>query len=411
MGNKEGKIKTIAGGICAVPGFQAWGGSCGIRQNKDKKDLALIYSETDCEAAAVYTKNEVKAAPIYVTKEHLENGKARAVVVNSGNANACAPMGKENAQKECVALANALNIPAEDVIVASTGIIGVALPVECIVNAIPQAVTELSAANDTAAAEAILTTDTCIKQKAVQIDLDGTTVTIGAMAKGSGMIHPNMGTMLGFVGTDAVIDSALLQELLKGCTARSFNRISVDGDTSTNDMVCVLANGKAGGAAIKAGTESCELFREALQEVCVDLAKKIAGDGEGAGRLVTCTMVNAQTEEIAETLAKSVISSSLVKAAMFGKDANWGRVLCAMGYAGTVLKPELADVYFKSKKGSVKVCENGEGLLFDEELASAVLGEEQVEIFVDLKDGTASASAWGCDLTYDYVKINGDYRS
>lgn len=373
--------------------------------------MAVIVSDTLCSAAATYTKNKVKAAPLYVTMEHLKNGTAKAVIVNSGNANACAPLGKENAARECAAMAKALSIPEDDVIVASTGIIGVTLPVECIEAKIPEAAANLSPAHDLEAAEAILTTDTRVKQKAVQIELNGTIVTIGAMAKGSGMIHPNMGTMLGFIGTDAVIAPELLQEVLRNCIVRSFNRISVDGDTSTNDMVCVLANGKSGISEIKTGTPECELFAAALQEVCVDLARKIAGDGEGAGRLVTCTMTHASDEETAECLAKSVVSSSLVKAAMFGKDANWGRVLCAMGYSGASLKPERVDVYFRSAAGSIKVCENGEGLVFDEDLAARILSEEEVEIFADLKDGDVSVSAWGCDLTYDYVKINGDYRS
>ncbi|MGI6751475.1 MAG: bifunctional glutamate N-acetyltransferase/amino-acid acetyltransferase ArgJ [Anaerovoracaceae bacterium] len=403
-------MKKIDGGFCATPGFSAWGGNCGIKKN-GIKDLALLYCDKDCVAAAVFTKNLVKAAPVYVSMENILDGKARAVVVNSGNANACAPKGIENAKKTCVAGAKALRIPAEDIIVASTGIIGQELPVALIENALPEAAKNLSADGGNSAANSILTTDTHIKEAAVQIDIGGKTVTIGAMAKGSGMIHPNMGTMLGFVSTDASIDGQLLKEVLTECVEKSYNRISVDGDTSTNDMVCIMASGTAENDMIKEKGADYESFKAGLMEVSVTLAKMIAGDGEGAGKLITCTVVNAQDEATACGLAKSVITSMLVKTAIFGRDANWGRVLCALGYAGQPIKPNQVDIYFKSSVGSVLVCQNGEGLVFDEDMALRVLSEKDVIIYVDLKDGLEEATAWGCDLTYDYVKINGDYRS
>lgn len=403
-------MKKINGGFCATPGFLAWGGSCGIKK-KGVKDLAVLYCEKDCASAAVFTLNLVKAAPIHVSMKNIRDGRTRAVIINSGNANACAPKGIENAQKMCEAGADALGIPADDIIVASTGIIGQELPVQLIEKTLPEAAKNLSVNGGGDAAKAILTTDTHIKEAAVQIELGGKTVTIGAMAKGSGMIHPNMGTMLGFVSTDAAIDSKILHEVLLECVEKSYNRISVDGDTSTNDMVCIMASGQAGNDIIKEKGKDYEIFKKGLMEVSVTLAKMIAGDGEGAGKLITCIVANARNEEGACCLAKSVITSLLVKTAVFGKDANWGRVLCALGYAGQPIDPQKVDIYFRSTAGDVQVCQNGEGLVFDEDLALSVLSEEDITIYVDLKDGAEEATAWGCDLTYDYVKINGDYRS
>lgn len=404
-------FNEIAGGVCAPKGFLAGGLYCGIRKNKDKKDLALIYSKVPCQAAAVYTKNQVKAAPIYVTMEHLQNGMAQAVIANSGNANACAAGGEENAKRMAEAAAKALRLKSEDLIVASTGVIGVPLEIEAIEAGLPQLAEALSYEGSTNAAEAIMTTDTYKKEHAISFLFGETTITIGGISKGSGMIHPNMGTTLSFLTTDANVEQKALQQALSYCVNKSFNRISVDGDTSTNDMVSLMANGLAGNDIIKEGTAAYETFVGALMEICVYLAKELARDGEGASRLITCTVEQAETEEKAEIMAKAVISSSLTKAAMFGRDANWGRILCAMGYSGASFDYETVEIKFRSKAGEIKVCEKGRGLPFDEDLALKILSEEEVEILCDLGEGMETATAWGCDLTYEYVKINGDYRS
>lgn len=402
-------MKIIDGGVCAAKGFKAGAMRCGIRKSQTKKDLAMILSDCECSAAAVYTTNRVKAAPILLTMEHLKNGKARAVIVNSGNANACAPFGIENARREAMAAARALNVPLEDVIVASTGVIGQTLNVECIEENAGNM--EMKYDNSLTAAEAIMTTDTKVKTVAVEFELEGTTCRIGGICKGSGMIHPNMGTMLSFITTDCAISPEMIQKALKADVKKTFNRVTVDGDTSTNDMCTVLANGMAGNETITQEGANFDAFCEALHAVTEDLARKIAGDGEGASKLMTCTVAGAFDEDTAELLCKSICSSSLVKAAMFGSDANWGRVLCAMGYSGAPFNTEEVTVEFASKAGSIAVCEKGRGLDFNEEMAKKILSEEEVEINVTLKEGDGKVTCWGCDLTYDYVKINGDYRT
>lgn len=402
-------MKMIDGGVCAAKGFKAGAMRCGIRKSQTKKDLAMILSDCECSAAAVYTTNRVKAAPILLTMEHLSNGKARAVIVNSGNANACAPFGIENARREAMAAARALDVALEDVIVASTGVIGQTLNVECIEENVGSM--EMKYDNSLAAAEAIMTTDTKVKTIAAEFEIGGKICHIGGICKGSGMIHPNMGTMLSFITTDCAISPEMIRKALKADVKKTFNRVTVDGDTSTNDMCTVLANGMAGNEIITKEGEDFTLFCEALHAVTKDLARKIAADGEGASKLMTCTVDGAADEETAELLCKSICSSSLVKAAIFGSDANWGRVLCAMGYSGAPFDTEEVKVEFASKAGSIAVCEKGRGLDFSEEMAKKILSEEEVEINVTLKEGDGKVTCWGCDLTYDYVKINGDYRT
>ncbi len=403
-------MKYLDGGITAAPGFTAAGVHCGIRKNKSKRDLALIMADVDCAAAAVYTTNRVKAAPIYLTMEHLEDGRARAILCNSGCANACAPMGLENARLACEAAARATGLDTEDFIVNSTGVIGVPLPVQKMEAAMPALAAALSR-DGAAAAEAIMTTDTCKKEAAVQIQIGGKTVIVGGMAKGSGMIHPNMATMLAFLTTDCAITPDMLHEALLESTRRTYNRVSVDGDTSTNDMSAILASGTAGHPQIEWKNDDYTLFVHALDAVNMQLARAIARDGEGATRLIVCRVQNARSEETAERLAMSVIASSLVKAAMFGADANWGRVLCAMGYSKAPFRPESVDVAFSSDAGRVSVCRQGAGLSFDEERAKQILLQDEVVIEVDLHEGTYTVESYGCDLTYEYVKINGDYRT
>lgn len=412
-GKKEKITVTEAvGGVCAPKGFLATGMRCGIKKAEDKTDLALIFCRVPCQAAAVYTSNKVKAAPLLIDRENLKDGRAQAILANSGNANACAPKGEENATKMCVAAADALGIKAEDVIVASTGVIGVELEVEKIEKAMPSLSNRLSPNGSNAAAKAIMTSDSYEKEHAVSVEIGGKAVKIGGISKGSGMVHPNMGTTLTFLTTDVAIEQELLQKALSTCVKKSFNRISIDGDTSTNDMACILADGLAGNAVINSEKSSeYQAFYEALLILCIHLARELARDGEGASRLVTCTMTGVKTEEKAEVMAKAVISSNLTKAAMFGSDANWGRVLCAMGYSGADFNYEKTDVFFRSAAGEIQVCENGRGLAFDEALAKTILSENEVEIFVNVHEGIEQAVAWGCDLTYDYVKINGDYRS
>ena len=407
-------MKQIPGGVTAPKGFRAWGVHCGVKSKKaDKKDLALILSDQECAAAAVYTMNRVKAAPLYVTMEHLEDGTAWGVAANSGNANACCPMSHEYAEEMARLAARATGRAPADFVVASTGVIGQTLNIAAIRAGMPAAAAGLTAGPEgsDAAARAIMTTDTVKKELALACSIGGRTVTLGAIAKGSGMIHPNMGTMLCFVTTDCAITREMLSEALREVVPRTFNRVTVDGDTSTNDMCLALANGMAGNPLIEWKDEDYSAFLAALEELCRQLARSIAGDGEGASKLVTCRMTGARSEESAERLAKAVVGSSLVKAAMFGSDANWGRVLCAMGYSKAPFRPEHVDVTFQSQAGSVPVCRQGDGLPFDEDAAKRILSEKEVVILVDLHEGDEAAECWGCDLTYDYVKINGDYRT
>ena len=404
-------MKMIEGGVTAAQGFVAGGVHCGIRKNKSKPDLAMIYSEKMCAAAAVYTQNLVKGAPILVTKKNIENGRAQAVICNSGNANTCNADGVEKAERMCAIAGQVLGIHPADVVVASTGVIGQVLPIEPIESAAQALKDSLSPTGSHAAATAIMTTDTIPKEAAVEVELGGKTVKIGGISKGSGMIHPNMATMLCFVTTDCAISPEMLQKAITASADETFNMISIDGDTSTNDTYAVLANGMAGNPEITAEGPDFDLFCDALQAVCRTLSKLMAGDGEGATKLLVCQTTGAQDRATARTVAKSVICSTLFKAAMFGADANWGRVLCAIGYSGAAVDVDKIDVSFRSAAGQVDVCQNGAGIPFSEEEASRVLGEKEITILVHLHQGEASAEAYGCDLTYDYVKINGDYRT
>ena len=404
-------MKQIKGGICAAKGFRAAGIHCGIRKNRDKNDLSLIFSESPASAAAVYTTNLVKGAPLLVTQAHLQNGKAQAIICNSGNANTCNANGIEIANEMAELTGKTLGIAAEDVIVASTGVIGQPLDIDPIKNGLPALADALSEDGSAQAAYGIMTTDTVQKEVAVEFTVGGKTCRLGGIAKGSGMIHPNMATMLVFLTTDAAITPAMLQKALSGDIAKTFNMISIDGDTSTNDMVVLLANGLAGNNEITEENEDYAAFMQALNSVNIALCRMIAGDGEGATKLLECRVSGAPTEETAKTVAKSVICSSLLKAAMFGADANWGRVLCAIGYSGAQVDVEKIAVAFRSEKGEIAVCKNGAGLPFSEEKAKEILLQKEIEILVDLCDGNDSATAWGCDLTYDYVRINGDYRT
>ena len=404
-------IKIISGGVCAARGFKAAGMYCGIRRNRSKKDLALICSEVPASAAAVYTTNLVKGAPLTVTKSHIADGKAQAVICNSGNANTCNADGVEIAEKMSVLTGEALGIAPSDVVVASTGVIGQPLNLAPIAEGIPQLAGMLSEQGSGDACTAIMTTDTKQKEVAVEFELGGKTCHLGGISKGSGMIHPNMATMLVFMTTDAAVSPAMLQKALSGDVQNTFNMISVDGDTSTNDMVVILANGLAGNAEITEENEDFTTFMKALNTVNVQLCRMIAGDGEGATKLLECSVTGGRTLQAARTVARSVISSSLTKAAMFGEDANWGRVLCAIGYSGADVDVQKVDVAFQSAAGTVTVCKDGAGVPFSEKLAAQVLHETEIDILIGLNDGEASAKAWGCDLTYDYVKINGDYRT
>ena len=404
-------MKQISGGVCAAKGFSASGVHCGIRKNKTKKDLALIFSEKKAAAACVYTTNLVKGAPIAVTKTNVADGFAQAVICNSGNANTCNANGVEIAEEMCALISKELNISDKDIIVASTGVIGQPLDIEPIAKGIPSLASELSANGSESAAAAIMTTDTKEKSVAFSFNIGGKECKIGGIAKGSGMIHPNMATMLVFVTTDAAISPEMLQKALSEDVKDSFNMISIDGDTSTNDMVSVLANGLAGNAEITCEGADFDEFKKALSAVTTCLCRMIAGDGEGATKLLECIVSGAESKETAVTVSKSVICSSLFKAAMFGADANWGRVLCAIGYSGACVDVEKIDVSFKSAAGEIAVCKNGSGIDFSEELAKKILTENEIQILINLNSGSASATAWGCDLTYDYVKINGDYRT
>ena len=404
-------MKIISGGVCAAKGFTANGIHCGIRKNRTKKDLALIYSEKVASAAAVYTTNLVKGAPLTVTKNHICDGLAQAVICNSGNANTCNANGIEIAEAMSTELAKELGIKAEDVIVASTGVIGQPLDIAPIKAGIPALVAGLSCDGGDAAAEGIMTTDVVKKEIAVEFEVGGKTCRMGGIAKGSGMIHPNMATMLVFITTDAAISAEMLKKALSADIANTFNMTSVDGDTSTNDMVSILANGMAGNDEIVSEGADFDAFMKALNTVNVYLCRMIAGDGEGATKLLECNVKGAKDTATAKTVAKSVICSSLVKAAMFGSDANWGRVLCAIGYSGAEVDVSKVDVWFRSAKGEILVCRDGAGVEFSEEKAKEILLEKEIEIAVALGDGNGAATAWGCDLTYDYVKINGDYRT
>lgn len=410
----ETNIKRIEGGVTYPAGFRASGIHCGLRKNKSKKDLALILADKPCNAAAVYTTNKVYGAPITVTREHLKNGMARAAICNSGNANTCNPDGVDKANAMCAALAAQLGIDENDIIIASTGVIGEPLPLEPILSSIPALCDSLGydAENGYAAASAIMTTDTRLKQIAAETVIDGVKVKIGGMSKGSGMIQPNMATMLCFVTTDAHISSEVLQVLLKRVADRTFNMISVDGDTSTNDTFSVMASGLAGNALIEnPDSESGKAFEELLEYVCKYLARKMAADGEGASKLLECRVHGCDTLENARILAKSVINSPLVKTAMFGADANWGRILCALGYAGVEFDPHKVDVSFISDAGEINVCKNGGSVGFDEDKAKEILLKDSIVMDVNMNMGNACAAAYGCDLTYEYVRINGDYRS
>ena len=404
-------MNIINGGVCAAKGFTASGIHCGVRKNRTKKDLALIFSEVPASAAAVYTTNLVKGAPLTVTKQHIADGQAQAVICNSGNANTCNANGIEVAELTCEALAKELGIDAEDVVIASTGVIGQPLDPAPIVGGIPRLVEALSNDGCEDAAEGIMTTDTVRKEIAISFTLGGKLCHIGGIAKGSGMIHPNMATMLVFITTDAAISAPMLAKALSSDVANTFNMISVDGDTSTNDMVTVLANGMAENPEITEESEDFDTFMQALNTVTVHLCRLIAGDGEGATKLLECRVTGADTVDTAKTVAKSVICSSLLKAAMFGADANWGRVLCAIGYSGAKVDVDRVDVAFRSRMGTVTVCRGGSGVPFSEEKAKEILLEAEIEILISIGDGPGASTAWGCDLTYDYVKINGDYRT
>ena len=410
MNTKGNGIEFISGGVVAAKGFRATGIHAGIRKNKTKKDLALIMADKPASAAAVYTCNLVKGAPLTVTAEHLKNGRAQAIICNSGNANTCNADGIEIAEATCDILAEAAGIAADDVIVASTGVIGQPLSIEPFRKGIPLLVEALGA-DSQGANEAIMTTDTVTKEVAVKFTLGGKECHIGGIAKGSGMIHPNMATMLVFVTTDAAISPAILSAVVRKDVVTSFNMVSVDGDTSTNDMLAVMASGEAGNAEITELNEDAEKFAEAFGVVTRALCRKIAADGEGATKLLECKVSGARNDETARTVAKSIITSSLLKTAMFGADANWGRVLCAIGYAGADVDIAKVGVTFRSEAGSVEVCVSGHGVDFSEELAKKVLSEKEIIIDVTLAEGEGKAVAWGCDLTYEYVKINGDYRT
>jgi len=403
-------IEKIQGGVCAAKGFTANGVHCGIRKNKTKRDLALIYSQTKAAAACVYTQNKVKGAPLAVTRSNVEDGYAQAVICNSGNANTCNANGVEIAEETCKLLAKELNISEKDIVVASTGVIGQPLDITPIANGIPSLVEGLGE-NSVYAAEGIMTTDTMVKEIAVSFTAGGKTCHMGGIAKGSGMIHPNMATMLVFITTDVSITPFMLNNALKNDVQDTFNMISIDGDTSTNDMVSVLANGMAGNETISDYGVDYDEFKQALNTVTEYLCRMIAKDGEGATKLLECKVTGAVDVENAKIVAKSVICSSLLKAAMFGADANWGRVLCAVGYSGADVDVNKVDVTFKSKAGEISVCKNGAGVDFSEEIAKTVLSEDEIQILVGLNSGEGFATAWGCDLTYDYVKINGDYRT
>ena len=402
----------IEGGVCAPAGFTANGILCGIKKGRTKNDIALVESEVPCAAAAVFTKNLVKAEPVKLTKKNLADGRAQAIVANSGNANACTgDEGFKNAERTAAAAAACLGLKADDIIVCSTGVIGQQINIGAIEAGMEKLCEGLSKAGNVAAREAIMTTDTKHKEAAVVVEIGGKKVTLGTMAKGSGMIHINMGTMLGFITTDCAITPKMLDSALRESVERTYNCVSVDGDTSTNDTLCALANGLAGNKLISSKNADYRAFVAALDALNVEMARKIAADGEGATHLIECAVSGAKDDKTARNLAKSVISSSLVKAAFFGKDANWGRILCAMGYSGELFSQSGTSVFFDSGAGEIEVFHKGVPINFDEPKAKSILGETEIVIRVELSDGKGSGKAWGCDLTYDYVKINGDYRT
>lgn len=413
MLNENNDFTYIEGGVCAAQGFTANGLNCGLNADPGKNDLGLVFSRTMCNVAAVYTQNKVKGAPILVTKKHLSatGGKARGVIVNSKNANTCNADGVEKAERICELAAAELGIPADEMIVASTGVIGQPLPIEPFETHMKALAEGLSEDGNGKAANAIMTTDTIKKEVAVRFELDGKTCTMGGMAKGSGMIHPNMATTLNFVTTDVKISSQMLQKALSEIVKVTYNCLSIDGDTSTNDMVSVMANGLAGNEEITGEGEAFDLFKDALYQVLMNMTRMLAKDGEGASKLLECTVKGAPDLDTAVIVAKSVIRSPLFKCAMFGEDANWGRILCAIGYAEAEFDIDRVSVDLASDKGVIGVCRNGSGIPFSEEKASEVLSSDEIYINIDLMQGDAEAKAWGCDLTYDYVKINGDYRS
>ena len=413
-------FKVIDGGICASKGFKASGIYCGIKrpandtpEAKHKNDICIFVSDTVCNTAAVYTQNKVKGAPILVTKKNLEKSgnKSIAVIANSKNANTCNADGIEKAEAMCELLAKELNIPKEQVVVASTGVIGQILPIEPIKTGIPKLVKGLDYNKNIEAATAIMTTDTVKKEYAVEFEIDGVKCHLGGMAKGSGMIHPNMATTLNFITTDCAISSNLLQEALSEIVKITYNCLSIDGDTSTNDMVSLMANGMADNKEITSHGADFDTFKSALYEVMANLTRMLAKDGEGATKLIECITSGAKDKDTAITVAKSVVCSSLFKAAIFGEDANWGRILCAVGYAQADFDINKVDVDLKSKNGIISVCKNGSGIEFSEEKASEILSADEIYVLINLNDGSENATAWGCDLTYDYVKINGDYRT
>ena len=406
-------MKKISGGVCAAKGFTAAGIHAGVKagSSPDKNDLALILSDRECAAAATFTNNRVKAAPVYTTMNHLENGILHGIIVNSGNANACAPNGPEHAEAMCAAAAAVTGRQAEDFAVASTGVIGVELNIKAIQDSVPALASALSIGGSQSAAEAIMTTDTVMKEIAVETTIGGKIVRLGAICKGAGMICPNMGTMLCFITSDCAITSDMLTAALHEVVPRTFNRVTVDGDTSTNDACMVLCNGSAGNPLIDWKDDNYNIFKDALMYVCTYMARAIAADGEGASHLLTCTVSGSRSEEAAERLAKAVVGSMLVKAAMFGADANWGRVLCAMGYSRAPFRPDRVDASFYSSAGKIQVCKDGSAVEFDEALAKKILSEHEVSIIINVNEGDYTATCWGCDLTYDYVRINGDYRT
>ncbi|MBV4441287.1 bifunctional glutamate N-acetyltransferase/amino-acid acetyltransferase ArgJ [Clostridium tyrobutyricum] len=404
-------FKITKGGVTSPKGFKSSGVSTGLKKG-NKKDLALVYSKESCNSAGVYTKNKVKGAPLIVTKEHLNNSKAQAIIINSGNANTCTgDTGIKNAEEMCSCCADLLELKKEDVLVASTGVIGVQLNIDAIKKSIPDLVNSLSEDEHKNAANAIMTTDTVLKTVSLSFKIGDKTVTIGAMTKGSGMIHPDMATMLAFITTDINISTALLNKALKDSVKVSYNRISVDRDTSTNDMALILANGLAGNPVIDKENQDYQIFSQALNEINITLAKMMAKDGEGATKLVECKVINAPNEHDAEILSKSVICSNLVKTAMFGADANWGRVLDALGYAGVDFDINKLQLSMESSKGTIEVFKNGYPVDFSEDIAKQILSEDEILIIVNMNCGSCIVSSWGCDLTYDYIKINGDYRS
>lgn len=412
-GIKEKQFVTVEGGVCAAQGFKANGLNCGLNKDKGKNDLGLVVSDVMCNAAAVYTTNKVKGAPLLVTKEHLAacGGRTRGFIANSKNANTCNADGVEKAEMMCSLTAKALGVEPDEIVVASTGVIGQVLPIEPIAEHIEELAAGLSPENHGKAANAIMTTDTVMKEIAVEFRLGGKTCKMGGMAKGSGMIHPNMATTLNFITTDATVSSGLLQKALSDVVKVTYNCLSVDGDTSTNDCVLLMANGLAGNEEVSAEGEDYQEFKSALYFVMMNMTKMLAKDGEGASKLIECTCVGAPDLDTAITVAKSVIRSPLVKCAFFGEDANWGRILCAIGYAEAEFDIDKVDVDMSSVNGRVAVCRNGAGIEFSEDEAAKILSADEILVDIDLHQGECSAKAWGCDLTYDYVKINGDYRT